>query len=123
MVTLVVHPSAVMSRSSRKPDFVDVCATSDLEPGMRRLVSIDEREIMLVNVEGEFFAFNAICPHANQSLEKGEIFDYQIECPLHGSMFSLRTGEVCSPPAEDNLLLHKVDVVGSRILVSKSPSR
>ena len=112
-----------MSQSSRNPDFFDVCGASDLAPGMRRLVSIDEREIILVNVEGEFFAFNAICPHANQSLEKGEIFDYQIECPLHGSMFSLRTGEVCSPPAEDNLLLHKVDLVGSRILVSKSPSR
>lgn len=45
------------------------------------------------------YAIGDRCSHAEASLAEGEIFDREVECPRHGSVFDLTTGEPDSLPA------------------------
>ena len=55
--------------------------------------------IALFRVGDDVFAIGDVCSHAEASLAEGEVFDYVVECPRHGSEFDLRTGEPSSLPA------------------------
>jgi nitrite reductase/ring-hydroxylating ferredoxin subunit len=40
-----------------------------------------------------------------------------VKCPLHGSRFNVRTGEVAEEPAEVNLRTYPVKVEGGQVYV------
>jgi len=50
--------------------------------------------------EGEVHAFSAVCTHAGCAVEAGE---GELNCPCHGSVFDLATGEPVRGPATDPL--------------------
>ncbi|CAI8029615.1 Naphthalene 1,2-dioxygenase system, ferredoxin component (Fragment), partial [Geodia barretti] len=41
-----------------------------------------------------------ICSHAYASLSEGDINGAEVECPLHGALFNITTGEALTPPAD-----------------------
>ena len=43
--------------------------------------------------EGELFAVDDTCTHADASLADGFVEGCAVECPLHAAIFDLRTGE------------------------------
>ena len=49
----------------------------------------------------DVYAIGDVCSHANVSLSEGEVWcdEREIECPKHGSTFSLETGEPVTLPA------------------------
>ena len=49
--------------------------------------------------DGELFAVDDRCSHADVSLSEGEVEGCLIECWLHGSQFDLRTGQPTCLPA------------------------
>lgn len=59
-------------------------------------VEVEDQEILVVNVKGEIYAVSDRCGHMGPSLFYGELNDYNIECPLHGTQFDVRTGKVAS---------------------------
>jgi nitrite reductase/ring-hydroxylating ferredoxin subunit len=79
--------------------------------------------VCLVNVDGEVLAVHDVCTHALESLSGGWVEGDTIECPRHGAQFSLRTGEVLTPPATVALPTYGVEVRDGRVLVDPSPSR
>ena len=74
-------------------------------------------QILLVNVEGEVHACDDICTHAYASLSEGDLDGAEVQCPLHGAIFNVRTGKVLTPPAVDSLRTFEVRVDGDDILV------
>ncbi len=38
------------------------------------------------------------CTHQGGPLADGTLEGYEVECPLHGAKFDIRTGEVTNPP-------------------------
>jgi Rieske Fe-S protein len=66
--------------------------------------------------KGEFKAFSAICTHAGCTV--GQVADGTIDCPCHGSEFSIRDGSVVRGPATQPLPEKQVTVKGDRIRVS-----
>ncbi len=81
---------------------VRVCAASEVPVGEARRVEVGGREIAVVNLgEEDFRAVDAICSHAHEYLDEGEVDvdDQTIECPKHGSTFDLNTGKPRSLPA------------------------
>ena len=44
--------------------------------------------------------------------------EWAIECPLHGSVFDVRTGEVLNPPATASVRTHPVDVTAGVVKIS-----
>jgi len=62
-------------------------------------VTVGDFNLALFRVEGNVYALDDLCTHAEASLSEGEVFDCKIECPLHGAEFDLKSGEAVTPPA------------------------
>ena len=83
------------------PQVIDVCAVSELAPGEVRLVEWEDLEIGVFNCGGTVYAIEDRCSHDNGPLVEGELDQAEctIECPRHGSLFDLRTGNPKTLPA------------------------
>ncbi len=93
--------------------FVEVCKVGDVpEPGALG-VKVDEQPVAVVRTEdGQVFAIEDICSHANVALSEGEVEGCTVECWLHGSRFDLRTGAALGPPATEPVPVFAVRVEG-----------
>jgi 3-phenylpropionate/trans-cinnamate dioxygenase ferredoxin subunit len=77
----------------------------------------------VVNIEGAFYVIDDQCTHADYSLSEGDVWEEEreIECPAHGSTFSLVTGEPQSLPATRPVRVYDVRVEGDDVIVSTGP--
>jgi 3-phenylpropionate/trans-cinnamate dioxygenase ferredoxin component len=93
-------------------ELVSVARVEDIPPGHAARTEIDGRAIAIFNVDGDFYALDDTCSHAEASLSEGDLdVDFcSIECPLHGSQFDLRTGEPLTLPAVEPVAVHRVVV-------------
>ena len=73
--------------------FVHVAQASDLPAGQKTKVSVEGREICLVNTGDAFFALDNTCPHMGGSLADGALIGNRIVCPRHGSVFDVTNGK------------------------------
>ena len=55
-------------------------------------VEVGNDPVALINLDGEFFALHDLCTHEDASLSDGEVIGDEIECPMHGGAFEIRTG-------------------------------
>ena len=80
---------------------VRLCSVDDLAPGEARRFDVDGHAIAVVRIGDDWFAIGDTCSHADYSLSEGEVWPDEcgIECPKHGSTFSLATGEPVTLPA------------------------
>jgi nitrite reductase/ring-hydroxylating ferredoxin subunit len=97
--------------------FVKVAEVGDLTPGDMKMVKVGNEEVLLVNVDGDIHACDDICTHSYASLSEGDLSGTDIECPLHGALFNVTTGEVITPPAAQALRVFQVRIDGQDILV------
>src|SRR5688500_16233233 len=83
-------------------NFVEVVKIDDVPPGSATVVDVKGVEIALINQNGEYYAIGNECPHAGGPLGEGDLIEEnQIECPLHGSVFDITTGEPVIGPADE----------------------
>ena len=59
---------------------------------------IRDKEILIANIDGQFFAIDNRCSHMGGDLSKGNLEGDIITCPRHGSRFNVRTGEAVKGP-------------------------
>jgi 3-phenylpropionate/trans-cinnamate dioxygenase ferredoxin subunit len=83
------------------PETIDICPLAELPPGAMKVVETDDLEIAVVNCAGELFAIEDRCSHDDGPLADGTLDPAActIECPRHGSLFSLRDGTPKTLPA------------------------
>jgi 3-phenylpropionate/trans-cinnamate dioxygenase ferredoxin subunit len=100
-------------------DAIRLCGRDDLAPGSARRFDIDGYRIALVRIGDDFYAIGDECSHADYSLSEGDVWDddCEIECPKHGSTFSLTTGEPQSLPATKPVPVFVVQVDGADVKV------
>jgi len=96
-----------------------VCARDDLEPGSARCFAVDGLRVALVRIDDDFYAIADTCSHADYSLSEGDVWadEREIECPKHGSTFSLVTGEPQTLPATQPVAVYEVVVDGDDVQV------
>jgi len=100
--------------------FVTVARVGDVAPGEMMYVEVDDEPVCLVNLDGEFHALSDICTHQDASLSDGTIEDGELECPLHGGAFDIRTGQPVSFPVVVPVEKYRVRVEGDEVQVSLS---
>jgi 3-phenylpropionate/trans-cinnamate dioxygenase ferredoxin subunit len=76
-----------------------VIRMADLSEGEMCSVTVDGIDVLVCNVEGQFYAMHNQCSHARQKLSQGRLRGYEVACPLHGARFDVRDGSVKAPPA------------------------
>lgn len=82
--------------------FTDAMPDDWIAPGETAAVSVNGFPLAVANVDGEFFAFQHLCPHQGTALGGRPLTDgCHIVCPQHSSMYDVRTGE-CIRPAESD---------------------
>lgn len=97
--------------------FLKVAKTADLDEGEMMMVEVSGEQVLLCKVDGKFHAISDVCTHAEGSLSDGYLEGVEVECPLHGSRFDVRTGEAVGLPATDPVQRFAVRVEGNDILV------
>ncbi len=99
-------------------DFVIAAKVSDVVSGHIKTVIVNGKQIALANVDGEFFAIDDLCTHAQCSLGGEGMLDGNVlTCGCHGSQFDVGTGKVLAPPAVEAESSYKTKVEGENILV------
>lgn len=98
-------------------DWTRVASINDVGEGKVIQVKVDDEPVALTNVGGEFLATSDICSHEYVNLSGGWMEGDEIECPEHGSMFSMRTGEVRNLPATQPIPFYDVKVEADEIYV------
>ena len=88
---------------------IPVARAGELAPGDRKMVDLNGRSVVVVNVEGQFFAFARECPHEGADLERGQLVGGKIRCDNHSYFFDLHTGECISPKEGPRLTVLPVE--------------
>lgn len=78
---------------------IRVAPLEDLPDGRGIRVETDDHRIAMFRLGKDVYAIGDRCSHAEASLAEGELFDFDVECPRHGSEFDIRTGVPDSLPA------------------------
>jgi len=96
-----------------------VCAFDEIEDGSARRFVIDGIPVAVVRIGDDVYAIGDVCSHANVSLSGGEVWcdEREIECPKHGSTFSLETGEPSTLPATQPVPVFDASVVDGQVVV------
>ncbi len=97
-----------------------MCPLEELPPGAIKRVEWEDLEIMVVNCGGEILAMEDRCSHDNGDLAEGEVDPDRcaIECPRHGSVFDLRSGQPLNLPAYQPVETFEVTVEDGRVRVA-----
>jgi len=84
----------------RLPDkFTPVLSESDLHEGKPVRAEHNETTILLVRRGSQIYALAETCSHLGGPLSEGKLDGDIIQCPWHGSRFSIRDGHVVDGPA------------------------
>ena len=100
-----------------------VASLSDLADESATLVEVAGTKVCLARTQGQVFAVNDICSHADVSLSEGDVEDGTVECWLHGSRFDLRTGAPTGLPATKPVATYPVTIEGDDVLVDVEQSK
>jgi len=81
-------------RKLRAPVFSDAGTLDDLAPGQMKAVDADGESVLVVNVDGEPYAFKNLCPLDDRlPLDGGRLTGKVLVCPWHNCGYDARTGK------------------------------
>jgi 3-phenylpropionate/trans-cinnamate dioxygenase ferredoxin subunit len=97
-----------------------VCSVKDVETGSARRFDVDGHRLCVVHLGDDYYVIDDTCSHADYSLSEGDIWedDLEIECPKHGSTFSLETGDPATLPATQPVRVYEVKIDGDDVVVT-----
>ena len=117
-----------------------VAKTGDIQSGIGHPVEINDHEILLTMLGDNYLAVENICtciapvvghhcdhdeddPHTHGGrlarLSEGTMDGGRVTCPMHGSVYDLRTGRPVSGGAETSLNTYEVQVEGDQVKVAE----
>ena len=97
----------------------NVCKFDDLVDGAAVCHNVDGVAVAIVRIGDDVHAIDDLCSHANVSLSGGDVWPgaCTLECPKHGSAFSLTTGEPDTLPATRPVAVHSARVEDGMVVV------
>jgi nitrite reductase/ring-hydroxylating ferredoxin subunit len=80
---------------------VEVAKAGEIAPGGLKFVRAGEREIVVCNCDGRYYAVDRRCGHMNGPLEMGALDGTILTCPMHHVQFDVTTGQALNHPIPD----------------------
>lgn len=97
-------------------NYKKIAEIEDITLGEMKKFTLEEKEILVTNIDGKFHAINNRCTHMGGDLSKGELEGNLVQCPRHGSKFNVETGEAVHGP---KILFLKLDTENIRTYETK----
>jgi len=79
-------------------DYVKVAETSEIPVSTMKKVEVDGTEILIANVNGNFYAISNKCTHMGKALSQGVLDGNIVTCAVHKAQFDVTTGKVVARP-------------------------
>lgn len=98
-------------------EYIEIANVNDVRSGELKVFDVNGESIILINLDGEFFAYKNQCSHMELELSDAEIEGEILTCPWHGAQFNIRTGDVVRLPASEPLEKYEVKVEGDKIFI------
>lgn len=100
-------------------NWVRAAGVDELADESAKRVLVGEAAVALVHCGGRYYAVDDCCTHEEASLSEGFVEGGRIECPRHGAIFDLASGEPQSLPATRALNTWAVRLEGDDIMVGE----
>jgi len=94
-----------------------VARRNEIPPGTTHRIDVDGLELLLCNVDGEFYAIEDVCTHDGGPLDQGKLEGTCVTCPRHGAVFDVTSGAAVTLPAVIPLETYNVRIDGDDIYV------
>jgi Rieske Fe-S protein len=105
---------AASTSAAAAPAANALATTSEIPVGSGKIFT-SQQVVVTQPTAGEFKAFSAVCTHMGCIVN--QINDGTIDCPCHGSMYSIKTGAVVGGPAPKPLPAKQIKVSGDNIIL------
>ena len=73
---------------------VAVGETSQLADGTMQPAPTEKGEVLVARVGDSYYVADNRCPHMSGRLSQGKLEGTVVTCPIHGSQFDLKSGQV-----------------------------
>ena len=70
-----------------------IAKASELPSRSMKHIEIKGKEIVIINLDGKYYAIYDRCGHMNAPLSMGTLNGKIVTCPLHGARFDVTTGK------------------------------
>lgn len=97
--------------------FVAVAACATIPDGQFIKLTHNGQRLILAHVAGRYHAVEDQCSHDDYPLSFGCLDGACIKCSLHGSRFSLETGDPLDAPADQPIRVFPVQVRDGQIWI------
>jgi NADPH-dependent 2,4-dienoyl-CoA reductase/sulfur reductase-like enzyme/nitrite reductase/ring-hydroxylating ferredoxin subunit len=94
-----------------------VARINDLQDGEMREVVVGKTKVLLVRLQGKFYAIGGECTHYGGPLAEGALSGHRVTCPWHQAVFDVMNGGLLEPPALDAEPCYTVRVEGDDVFV------
>jgi len=98
--------------------FVKVTSIKELGSGKMVGVEAGGKPVLVVNLDGKYYAIGNVCTHMGCMLSDGVLKGEIVTCPCHGSRFNVETGGVVGGPAKKPEPTFQVKTEGDQVLVN-----
>jgi len=79
-------------------NYVKVAEKSEIPAGTMKAAKINGKNIVVANVNGNYYAIGMDCTHSGGDLSKGTLDGTIVTCPRHHAKFDVINGKLVSPP-------------------------
>jgi nitrite reductase/ring-hydroxylating ferredoxin subunit len=73
---------------------IQVTRKQDLPVGQMQGFTVENKQILVANVAGTYYAMDAICSHMHGYLPAGTLQNNIVICPVHRAQYDVTTGKV-----------------------------
>ena len=79
-------------------DYVKVAEASEIPVGTTKKAEVEGTEILIANVNGDYYAISNKCSHMGTPLSEGVLQGNIVTCRKHNAQFDVTTGKVVTRP-------------------------
>ena len=66
---------------------------NDIQEGKLTRVDVNDKSLVLTNIQGKLYAMDSVCSHEGGPLEEGNLVGYELICPWHQGIYDIRTAK------------------------------
>ncbi len=93
--------------------YVEIAKAHEIPKNKMQVFKVEDHEILVVNVEGELYAFENRCPHMGYPLYFGSLEGTVLTCGFHYEKFDVTTGKSLGSVTDKHLKTFKIKIENS----------